>query len=212
MRTYNHISISVLFLLSLSVNAFAGFSPVEYFNFTGWDHDLISNGGQTFEDICGDLDVTVTSIGEFDAPTTIGVAGVTITTFHAQPGSNSLRFDFSEPVRLVVASETVDANEKQSVFTAGTETYMNTSGAAATVTPNGSGITIMGTAFRITPTGASFGQTLTSPVSTVTLGYEALAINKYGQWKVGKLVPEPNSIALLGIGGLGLLMQFRKRK
>ncbi len=211
MRT-NQITASVLFVFCLSFNAFAGFSPVEYFDFTGWDHNLISNGGQTFENICGDLDVTVTSIGEFDAPTQIGIAGVTITTFHAVPGSNSLRFNFSEPVKLVIASKTVDANEKQSIYTAGTETYMNTSGAAPIVTPNGSGITIMGTAFRITPTGASFGETLTSPVSTLTLGYEALAINKYGQWMVGKLVPEPNSIALLGIGGLGLLMQFRKRK
>ena len=79
---------------------------------------------------------------------------------------------------------------------------------------DGTGIAITGTGFGISPTGAAFGETLTGEVTTATLTYfgQPTGVNKFGQWMVGRLVPEPNSIALLGIGGLGLLLQGRRRK
>ena len=122
------------------------------------------------------------------------------------------RFTFSEPVDLVVATKTVDPDEIQSIFAIGPETYFPGPGGAADVTPNGSGISITGTGFGFGPNGSAFGETTSGPSSILTLNYQSLDIDKYGQWMVGKVVPEPNSIALLGIGGIGMMLRGRKRR
>ena len=184
-----------------------------FFDFSGWDDTLIQGGGQTFTDIVGNVDVTVTTFGSFTS-TSASLNGTTINTDHATPNSASLRFIFSQPLDLVIATKTVDADEVHSIFAVGSESYTNQSGADPTVTPVGSGIAIAGTSFGINPTGASFGETTTGPSSVLTLTYEALNTEKFGQWMIGGtvVVPEPNSVALLGIGGLGMLMQFRRKR
>ena len=207
MRTNKITAVFFALFIGLSSSAFA---QVQFFDFSGWDDSLIQGGGQTFTDIVGNVDVTVTSIGSFTSTSGIGT---NISTDHATPNSASLRFVFSEPLDLVVSTKTVDADEVQSIFAIGPETYTNQSGAAPVVTPVGSGISIAGTSFGISPTGASFGETTTGPSQLLTLTYEALSTDKFGDWMIGgTVVPEPNSIALLGIGGLGMLMEFRRKR
>ena len=206
MRTNKITAIFFALIIGLSSSAFSQ----EFFDFSGWDDSLIQGGGQTFTDIVGNVDVTVSTIGSF---TSTSGSGTVIGTNHASPASSSLRFVFSEPLEIVVATKTVDASETHSIFGVGTETYTHESGAVPDVLTVGSGISITGTSFGISPTGASFGETTTGPTSVLTLTYEALATDKFGQWMIGgTVVPEPNSIALLGIGGLGMLMQFRRKR
>jgi hypothetical protein len=208
-----NITAFVALVLFASTSAFGSFTMLD---FTGWDHSLISNGGQTFDDICGDIDVTVTSIGMFDGPSSGNALG--FSSFHTDPGAHSFRLVFSAPLDLMIETLTVDPNEVQSIFTTANETYVNNSGAPATVTPTGTGIAITGNGFGINPTGAAFGTTtLDAPVTTVTLTYQALSTppNKYGQWRIfadKPVVPEPNAIALMGVGALGMLLQLRKRR
>ena len=214
MRTNNLTVTFCAIIFGLCASSFAGMSDVEYFDFSGWDDGLISNGGQTFTDVCGDIDVTVTSFGTF---TSTGAAGTQVMTHHATPASASLKFTFSQPLELVVATNTVDADEVHSIFGVGPESYTHESGAAPTVATVGSGISITGNGYGINPTGAAFGDTTTGPTAVLTLTYEALGttapgLEKYGQWMIGKVVPEPNSVALLGIGGFGMLMQLRRKR
>ncbi len=211
MRTNNITATFFAIVLGLCATSYA---QVQFFDFSGWDDSLIQGGGQTFTDVVGNVDVTISTFGSF---TTTSAGGTTITTNHAAPASSSLRFAFSEPLELVIATKTVDADETHSIFGIGPEAYSHGSGATPTVATTGSGISITGVAYGISPTGASFGETTTGPTSVLTLTYEALGttapgLEKYGQWMVGAVVPEPNSVALLGIGGLGMLMQFRRKR
>lgn len=211
MRKYNSVITFAALFVFASGSAFATYTQVD---FTGWDHSLISSGGQTFENISGDIDVTVTSIGMFDGPSSGDSRG--FSSFHTDPGSHSFRLVFSAPIEVLVQSLTVDKNEVQSIFTSANESYTNTSGAPATISTNGSGIDISGNGFGINPTGASYGDTtFDAPISTATLTYRAISTppNKYGQWRimVANPVPEPNAIALLGVGALAMMLQLRKR-
>jgi hypothetical protein len=214
MRTNNSFVLGILtfaLLLSASVQA----STIEYIDFSAWDHNLIIGGGQTFSDVAGDVDLVVTSVGDFDGPSSGNVNG--FSSFHTEPGSHSFRFTFSAPLDLVVDTRTVDSNEVHSIFSTAVESYTNTSGAPAVVSAVGTGISITGSGFGINPTGAAFGTTtLDAPVTRLTLGYRALSTppNKFGQWRVGVVtpaVPEPAAVSLFGIGVLGMLLRLRRR-
>jgi hypothetical protein len=211
MRTNKFVASIFAVIFALGTNALA----VEYFDFTGWDHSLISSSGQVFTDVVDGVDVTVTSIGSFDGPSTGGPNG--FGSFHTDPGSHSFNFRFSSPLELVVNSLTVDSNEVHRIFSSAGESYSHTSGAPASVSVVGTGIEITGNGFGINPTGAAFGTTtLSGAVSNLTLGYQALSTppNKFGQWQLGAnvVVPEPNSVILLAVGVLGMLLQLRRRK
>ncbi len=215
MRTQNTLWASFAATLIMSASAFAGLSDVVYFNFAGWDQDLIVNGGQTFTDIYEDIDVTVTPLGTgmFDGTPGSKFTGGLIRTKHVDPGAHTFRFTFSEPLRLVIKTETIDPKESVTISTSSTETYFHESGAPPTITPSMSGISITGNGFRVAPNGSAFGETLTGEASVLTVSYRAMnnVMTKYNQFAIGTLVPEPNAIALLGIGGLGMLLQLRKR-
>lgn len=214
MRTFNKFNIIVCaIVLGFCTSSFAALSDVEYMDFSGWDDSLIQGGGQTFTDVCGDIDVTVTSLGSFTSTSAIGT---NVTTHQATPDQATLKFAFSQPLaNLVVATKTVDPEETHYIYGLGAENYVHDTGTAPTVSPagGGTGISITGNAFGVGPGGSSFGETtVAGPTSVLTLTYASLQDDKFGQWMIGKVVPEPNSIALLGIGGLGMLLQGRKRR
>ena len=88
---------------------------VDYIDFSGWDHSLVTSGsGQVFTDVVDGIDVTVKTIGSFDGPSSGNANG--FSSFHTDPGSHSFQFSFSQPVSLVVNTLTVDRNEVHKIF------------------------------------------------------------------------------------------------
>ena len=183
-----------------------------FFDFVGWDHDIVSSpSGQTFTDIFEDVDVTVSLIGTFDVDTGFG-GGFVDTGGHLVPGSHSLRFTFSENIPTVVEYATVDSDETLSVFNAGSEQSFPISGAAPTVAFPSGGISVTGNGQGIDPvTGASSGQILTNG-TFLTVTHTATADLKFERVRIGTLVPEPNSFGLIAIGGLALIGKRRRRR
>jgi hypothetical protein len=78
----------------------------------------------------------------------------------------------------------------------------------------GAGVSITGNGVGISPTGASNGQILNGPTSTLTITHIPLGsfANKFEYYMVGVLVPEPASMSMVGIGLLGALSIFRRRR
>ncbi len=187
-------------------------------DFSDWDHSLISNGGQTFTDICGDIDVTVESIGKFDAPSTFratstgpGSTGPAIRSRHDVSGSHSFRFTFSEPLELQVLTRFVDASEMVGVYGIGPEVYTQTRGSAASEAIDGSGLKIQGTGYGVN---SADGYVTVGPTHLLTLTYGSMngsGGTKYNEFNIAKVVPEPNSLSLLGIGALALFRRKRRR-
>lgn len=217
MNITSKISVFVLFL------AFATCGNAQVLDFTGWDHGTVSGGGQTFTDICGDLDVTVSTDGTFDADSTFALTmdGGTsaIRSSHDGPGEHCFTFEFSEAIDLSLDMMILDANEIFTVTTNGDESYMHMSGSAPIETypvagPHGTGIMLEGVGFGLDPlTGAGTGIIKAEGVTSLTVCYESLADGtQYGDFLVSKVVPEPGSLPLLLIGGLGLLNTTRRRR
>jgi hypothetical protein len=197
-------------LFFLASPSFALLSDVVYFDFSGWDNSLVTSpGGQTFNNIFGDVDVTVEASGALSVPTKF--TAQSIKSGLLEPGTNTFQFTFSEPLRLVVRTYTVDSQERAGIFTTSSESYFHNAGANPTVTSFMSGIRLVGNGTGISPTGAADGETLTGVTSLLTVTHQGFRTNKYEQISVGTLVPEPNSVSLFGIGLLGLVMRFRKR-
>ncbi len=199
-------------LFALSSVSYGFLTDVNYADFSGWDHDIVSSAsGQTFTNIFDGVDVTVSTIGNFDIDTGFG-GGKVNTGGHLVPGSHSLRFAFSEAIPTVVEFETIDSNETLSVFNGGSESYFPISGADATVSRPTGGISITGGGLGIDPnSGAASGQVLTSG-NFLTVTHAANASNKFERIRVGTLVPEPNSFGLIAIGSLALLGRRRRRR
>lgn len=198
-------------------------------DFTGWDSTALSmdGGSQTFSDICGSIDVTVTANGEFDAPSQYAATmdGSVISSEHA-PSSmteeHSFTFSFSSPFDVIVEVLSLDRSEEYEVSSQGAETYSNIVGMAPVVSTVGSGLLLDGTGFGQGPNGAAIGQVaVDAPESgpfSVTVTYRADAtssnITKYGSFRLLKApsVPEPQSAALFGIGLLGMCGRIRRRR
>lgn len=200
-------AVAVLF----AANASFALSPsdLEYLNFSGWNHAQIAASGQTFQNVYGDIDATVTVIGTHPYSSTSSNAG--ILTGRNVVGSHSFRFVFSEPLQLITELKTVDAQEKVSIFTTGAESYVHNFGGAPVVAFPAGGISVSGVGFGVNPTGASHGY-VTSFTDRMTLTYQSLVASPI-KWETFRLasVPEPSSFGMIIVAGLGLVLRSRKR-
>ncbi|MEM7316712.1 MAG: PEP-CTERM sorting domain-containing protein, partial [Planctomycetota bacterium] len=191
------------------------------------DHDTVSSpDGQTFNDIVGEVDVVVRLIGDYDrntsyvVPTTHDGGGWIDTGGHPfESGSHSLRFTFSEPLDLVVKSNTVDPEEELIVYGSGPKFYEQSFGSTAVVTNpfgnSGNGLRVVGTGFGLNPdTGAAFGETVSENSRILTVTHKALVGKKFERIMVGSMiqqVPEPSALILIMVGLLTLSGPIRRK-
>lgn len=211
MRTLKNsrVVVASLFVLCTAAPSVALLPNVNYFDFSGWDHNQITSpAGQTFN-VAPGLNVTVTGVGAFSLPSEF--SGGFIRSKHLNAGEmNEFRFSFGSSIPVVVKSTTVDKFEDVRIYGVGAESYFHDSGSAPTVSPDGSGIQLLGTG--VGPTAAR-GETTTfaqANAFTVRIQHRSLAPNKFEQFMVGTVVPEPTSAGLLSVilAAAGLL---RKR-
>lgn len=192
-------------LIALTLFAIPNFCSAAYLDFTGWDHAQITNGGQLFEDICGDLDVTVTGTGTNEIFSTVD-ADLNIRS-GADTGSASFTFTFSVPVNLTYELQSLDPNETISFITSSTPVYSHVTGALPT---QSGALTMTGNAFGLGPAGASRGFIDMANITSFTWDYNSIVDNKFEWFRLEKtIVPEPGAFGLLLMGGLALL---RRRK
>lgn len=218
MRTFKATSVfAVLLSLIVAASSFGagfGYGPnaSQFFDFSGWDHNLVtSGGGQTFT-VGSGINVTVTGIGDFDFAS--GFDGSNITLGHGDAGDSALLlFEFDTTMPLVIKQSTLDPDETLEIFGVGPETYCHIGGLAPTQSSSagGSALTLQGNGFGAN---VSAGETLTMAQQNqpVRITYNALNNNKFEYLMIGTIVPEPNSAALLGVGAIGLLLSGRKRR
>lgn len=222
MRNKTTFGLVTLILATFALStAMAGVGERLYFN--GWDP---AGGSQTFADVCGDIDVTVTTNGAFDAAAeySASMAGAFSSSHLGESAmeEHSFTFTFSSPMDVVVETYSVDGLEELEISSQGVETYVNKEGSAPTVSNTGSGVLLDGNGFGQDPvTGAADGYVnIAAPASgpfSVTVTYRAdpsLGLTKYGSFAISKgmAVPEPNSAGLLGIGMLLCLGRVRRRR
>ena len=219
MKTRNAKLLTIFLVGICLLNSASAFhtSESDYLDFSDWDHSMITNGGQTFEDICGDIDVTVTASGDFTAPseyqTTIA-GGLTSLQTALEPGGNqTFTFSFSEPVPLVLDIDLLDTFETLEVTSDGSTTYIHDSGSFPTLTQSGGTLTLSGTAVGAGPDGAAIGHIRLGNATEITLDYAAFGnFTKFGAFALGKAVPEPGSMGLLMLGIGSILGATRRRR
>lgn len=217
MRTINIALLAFIAVFVASGSAFAivDDSDIHYLDFTGWDDALISGTGQTFANlyagsVVGLVDVTVQQVG--GSPSFAGGGKVHIE--RGEPGSQDFLFSFSKPLRFIVHHRTTDLNEDVSLATTSAVGYTQIDGSSIVQTSIPDGLRVDGQAYGIPPTGgAAEGQfRVLGGASGATYTYgSVVGFPKYDTFRVGVLVPEPNTSALIGIGLLGMAMSFRRR-
>jgi hypothetical protein len=210
--TFARIVVALALVVGFAAPSFAAFPGVTYFRFNGYDHALVTApGGQTFNDVFGTLDVTVTASGPFSFPSSISADKKTINGGHVvnSGAANILNFVFSQPIDLVVNYKTVDSQERLTVVGGSAPQTMQNSGANPTINSIAGGVTVVGNGTGINPTGASNGELLFSGATTLRVEHLPLPgrNNKFEFVMVGaqRIVPEPGSLSLIGTLALGLL-------
>ena len=237
MRT-NFTRLLVLLASAALFSSSAWATNITAIDFSGWDSDVLStNGGvQRFEDVIGDVDVTVTAVGEFDAPTAFSLTldGTREITSSHDPNTVSechgYVFAFSDAVDVLVTTNTLDAQEEYKITAEGSVNYTNESGVEPIVTTVGNMVTLDGVAFGLDPvTGASHGSTfIDAPQDgphNVTISYcaDATHVAKFGSFALSTVtaevtnqsivtLPEPSPIAFLSVGGLMMVLMSRRRR
>ncbi len=209
---------TTLFSLGVAVclvaNSFALSFPsdVDFFAFPGWNHALITGGGQTFNDVFGTVDVTVTAVGSFTIDSKVkGTSNEVIVSGQATPGSNTFMFNLSAPLPILVNYQTVDLQEKLIVSSSGSMSNTHLAGGPSMQTALPGSLQVMGTGFGVSPTGASAGYVQISSVSSFSVTHTGTANNKFEAIRIGTVpVPEPTGLAL-SLMGLLLPLAFRRR-
>ncbi len=190
-------------------------TSAEVLDFSGWNHSQVSSSaGQTFDNISGDLDVTVNSVGAFDSDSTFeitmsgGVAA--IRAEHTSAKSNSFVFHFSRPVDVYIEFTRLDTAELLGIYGIGPESFLHLGGLEPTTTPDGSGIKLQGAGIGAS---AADGRVFSGPTSVLTVTYQSTVdgLPKYLDFNVGTVVPEPSTFSMFGIALIGLLQLVRRR-
>ena len=216
--------LSLVLSLLVSVSSVSAFqtSDSDLLEFNGWDHGMIAAGGQSFENVCGDIDAVVTASGDFltdsQFGTTSGGAGSVRLDAAAPSGVQTFTFSFSEATPIVLDFDLLDPQETITITTDGaTEpTYTHVGGLFPSVSTTGT--QVRGSAFGNGADGAAFGYFDLGEVTSFTVQYDISgAVNtKFNAFTIGKgvaaVVPEPNAQALLALGFIGLLGMRRKSK
>jgi hypothetical protein len=200
----------VLALLVLLTTTASSQASLVWLDLSGWDHSQITSGGQTFTDIYNDVDLTVTASGNHPVPSTFGTTWVLTGN---SLDANQFVFSFSQSLPLVVEFRTLDPQEELSVAMAGSKSYSHISGALPTISGD---MLLTGNAFGMSSTGASHGQIFSTGTSNLSLGYEALANNKFEQIRLGvqtgPVVPEPATGVVFGLSTIGFILAQMRRK
>ena len=219
-------------ILSLAITGMAHAATID---FSGWDPDILSTDGgtQTFND--NGLEVTVTSFGDFDAPTefvdTIG--GPVIASLHdgtSPPSDHGFEFCFNQSTDINLEFQLLDALEEYEISTTGTATYQHVFGTVPDVSTTASGsLLIDGAGFGQGPDGASNGivnvtfagsdgdpgggdDLVHSPFClSVTYRADEQFGAKFGSFRLNQ-VPEPATAGTLLAGLLGVMSMLRKKR
>lgn len=237
MRTFIRLALIVSATTILAANTQA--ATVTLLDLSEWDADVLSSDGGTqhFENVAGELDVTVTAVGDFDAPTrfvsTQDGGDDAISTQHnpsTEQQCHSYVFTFSDATDLIVETWSLDAQEEYMISSASNVSYTNLSGSEPVINQISSNMLHLdGVAFgRDTLTGSSDGATyIEAPENgpfSLTVKYCAdptagvTNLTKYGSFRVSAVsaavtqLPEPGAMSLFGLGALALLFNRRKRR
>lgn len=195
------LKLSLLLTMIFAVST----AQAEWIDFTGWDHAQVTGGGQTFTDVCGDVDLLVTGAGSY--PTSFN--GLEDVFIGGDTDLLSLTFTFSAPVNAMMDIHTLDPDEILTITGGNPAVYSHVFGALPTQSGN---LTLTGNAYGISANGASHGEISLGQLTSFTFTYEALKDNKFDRFSVGcmEAVPEPSAICLALIGAISLLLVRRK--
>jgi PEP-CTERM motif len=212
MRTANFVRfiVALALVVGFAVPSFAGFANVTFFALPGYNHATVTApGGQTFSNVFGTVDMTVTASGPFSFPSSISADQKTIGSGHTVNSGlpNVFNFAFSQPINLVLQYKTVDSQERLTAVGGSAPLTSQNSGANPTITSIAGGVQITGNGTGISPTGASNGELLFAGATSLRVEHLPLPgrNNKFEFLMVGAQVPEPASFGLIGSLALGLL-------
>ena len=181
----------------------AGSAHSTWFDFSTWDDVRINSDGQNFANIYRDIDLHVRST-KASQPT----AGLSEhINLHGNSNSQEFIFEFSEPLPLKVEIHTLDLDEVLTVNSGNAIEYEHVYGNHPVVEFGA----FQGTAYGISPDGAANGIVRAGVTNVLTIGYEALATDKFDQISIG-VVPEPQSTFPLLFGLVSLLVIRRVRR
>lgn len=194
-------------------------------DFSDWDPALLSSDGgtQVFENVIGDIDVTVTARGDFDGLSTyVSTTGGSAIRTHLDASltgkEQSYEFCFSSPFEAIVEMESLDSMEEFEVSANGAMTVTPLLGSAPTISSTMNGVLLDGNGLGVGASGASTNWVSISPSSMgqfcITTTYRVdpnmLGITKYGSFRILSPVPEPNTAGLAAMGLLGALGCLRR--
>jgi hypothetical protein len=209
------------FLAVLTVFAIASSSYaidenlIEWFDLSPWT-SIMNGESNFFEDVCGSDDLTVTAVGAFPTGNQLvgfGENEFVVSGLLLANRSHSFVFDYTGSERLVVEILTLDSEEFAEVHMPGAEDWQLVSGSTPNVSvaaPNGLRFQGVATGFG-DPGVSNFLVFSETPVSTATVTFGSLALDKHEFVRIGKLVPEPGSMSLLGMSLLGLFGLIRRK-
>ena len=159
------MKLKLTLLLTLIISATS--ARAEWIDFAGWDHAQVTGAGQTFDDVCGDIDLTVTGVANSFTTSFNGLDDVFI-------GGNSdtleLTFTFSGAVDAMMDIHTLDPDEILTIIGGNPATYSHVAGGMPT---QSGALVLTGTGYGISPTGASHGEISLGQVTSFTFTYEA---------------------------------------
>ncbi len=203
MKTLVTLALSTLCSITLTVPIQA--APVTWFDFTGWDHALVTGVGQTFTDIYGNVDVTVTGTPGNSVTSSFDSLSGDIRT-GGNHDTHSFTFTFSQPLELLLDVKSIDLYETLSTTSANSISYTHSLGAAPTMIGN---LTLSGNGVGFGANGAARGEASLGMTSSLVWTYTAHHTHKYERFRLGAIsVPEPASGGLL-VGML--LLPWRRR-